>query len=233
MKIQDSVAFVTGANRGLGLALVHELLARGASKVYAGVRDPASIRLPGVVPVKLDVTNADEVIVAAAQCGDVTLLINNAGIAKVVSYLDPAAIDTARDILDANFLGPIRMSQAFTPILARNGGGAIVNVLSVGSWVNSPELSLYAASKSAAWGFTNGLRTSLRAQGTQVVGLHVGFMDTDMTAGFDFPKSSPQEVAAQTIAGVESGLEEVLADDITRTVKQGLSTGIYLAPLQR
>lgn len=233
MKIKDSVAFVTGANRGLGLALVHELLARGASKVYAGVRDPASIKLPGVVAVKLDVTNAVDVAAAAAQCGDVTLLINNAGIARVISYLDPAAIDAARDILDANFLGPIRMSQAFTPILAANGGGAIVNVLSVGSWVNSPELSLYAASKSAAWGFTNGLRTSLRAQGTQVLGLHVGFMDTDMTHGFDFAKVSPQDVALQTLAGVESGLEEVLADDITRTVKQGLSGGIYLAPLQR
>lgn len=233
MKIKDSVAFVTGANRGLGLALVHELLARGASKVYAGVRDPASIKLPGVVAVKLDVTHADDVAAAAAQCGDVTLLINNAGIAKVISYLDPAAIDSAREILDANFLGPIRMSQAFTPILARNGGGAIVNVLSVGSWVNSPELSLYAASKSAAWGFTNGLRTSLRAQGTQVVGLHVGFMDTDMAHGFDFAKVSPEDVAAQTIAGVESGLEEVLADDITRAVKQGLSSGIYLTPLQR
>ena len=233
MKIQDSVAFVTGANRGLGLALVHELLARGASKVYAGVRDPASIKLPGVIPIKLDVTNAEEVAAAAEQCGDVTLLINNAGIARIVSYLDPAAIDTAREILEANYIGPIRMSQAFTPILKHNGGGAIVNVLSVGSWINSPELSLYAASKSAAWGFTNGLRTSLREQGTQVVGLHVGFMDTDMTHGLDFPKTSPQAVAAITIAGVESGLEEVLADDITRAVKQGLSSGIYLAPPQR
>lgn len=233
MKIKDSIAFVTGANRGLGLALVHELLARGASKVYAGVRDPASFNLPGVVAVKLDVTNADEVAAAAAQCSDVTLLINNAGIAKVFSYLEPTAIDTGREIFEANFFGTIRMSQAFTPVLAKNKGGAIVNILSVASWVNSPELSLYGASKAAAWAFTNGLRTSLRAQGTQVTGLHVGFMDTDMTHGFDLPKVSPQEVAVLTLAGLEAGLEEVLADDITRTVKQGLSTGIYLAPLQR
>lgn len=233
MKIKDSVAFVTGANRGLGLALVHELLARGASKVYAGVRDSASIKLPGVVAVKLDVTNAEEVAAAAAQCKDVTLLINNAGIARVFSYLDPAAIDTAREIFEANFFGTVRMSQAFTPVLANNKGGAIINILSVASWVNSPELSLYGASKSAAWGFTNGLRTSVRAQGTQVVGLHVGFMDTDMTHGFDLPKVSAQEVAVQALAGLEAGLEEVLADDITRTVKQGLATGIYLAPLQR
>ncbi len=233
MIVKDSVAFVTGANRGLGLALVHELLARGASKVYAGVRNPASINLPGVVAVKLDVTNAADVAAAAAQCGDVTLLINNAGIAKFINYLDLGAIDTVRDILDANFLGPIRMSQAFTPILAANGGGAIINVLSVASWVNSPELSLYAASKSAAWGFTNGLRTQLRAQDTQVLGLHVGFMDTDMTQGIELAKVSPQDVAIQTLDGLESGLEEVLADDVTRTVKQGLSTGIYLTPLQR
>jgi NAD(P)-dependent dehydrogenase (short-subunit alcohol dehydrogenase family) len=233
MKIKDSVAFVTGANRGLGLALVNELLARGASKVYAGVRDGASINVPGAVTVKLDVTDAEAVAAAAAQCGDVTLLINNAGIASFVNYLDPAAIDTARELMDANYLGPIRMSQAFAPILARNGGGAIVNVLSVASWINSPELSLYAASKSAAWGFTNGLRTSLRAQGTQVLGLHVGFMDTDMARDLDFAKTSPRDVAAQTVAGIESGLEEVLADDITRAVKQGLSTGIYLAPPQR
>lgn len=233
MKINDSVAFVTGANRGLGLALVHALLARGARKVYAGVRDPASINLPGVVPVKLDVTNQDDVSAAAALCGDVTLLINNAGIAKFVSYLDPAAIDTAREILDANYLGPIRVSQAFTPILAKNGGGAIVNVLSVASWVNSPELTLYASSKSAVWGFTNGLRTALRAQGTQVLGLHVGFMDTEMTHGIELAKVRPEDVAANTLDGLEAGLEEVLADDITRVVKAGLSNGIYLTPLQR
>jgi NAD(P)-dependent dehydrogenase (short-subunit alcohol dehydrogenase family) len=233
MKIKDSIAFVTGANRGLGLALVHELLARGAAKVYAGVRDPASIKLPGVVAVQLDVTNAEQVAAAAAQCGDTTLLINNAGIAKVFSYLDADAVDQARSIFEANFFGTLRMSQAFTPVLAKNGGGAIANILSVASWVNAPELSLYAASKSAAWGFTNGLRTQLRAQGTQVTGLHVGFMDTDMTHGFDFPKSSPQDVAALTVAGIEAGLEEILADDITRAVKQGLSSGIYLAPLER
>jgi NAD(P)-dependent dehydrogenase (short-subunit alcohol dehydrogenase family) len=233
MQIKDSIAFVTGANRGLGLALVQELLARGAKKIYAGARDPESISLPGVVAVKLDVTNPDEVAAAAARCGDVTLLINNAGIARFVDYRAPDAIDAARAMMDANFLGPIRMSQAFTPILAGNGGGAIVNVLSVASWVNAGDLSLYAASKSAAWGFTNGLRTALRGQGTQVLGLHVGFMDTDMTNGIELPKVSPAEVARLTLDGVEAGLEEVLADDISRTVKAGLTSGIYLAPLQR
>jgi NAD(P)-dependent dehydrogenase (short-subunit alcohol dehydrogenase family) len=233
MQIKDSVAFVTGANRGFGLALVHALLERGARKVYAGVRDPASISLPGVVAVKLDVTSAEDVAAAAERCGDVNLLINNAGIAKFVSFLDPSAIETAQAIMDANYLGPIRTSQAFTPVLARNGGGAIVNVLSVASWVNSPELSLYAASKSAVWGFTNGLRTALREQGTQVLGLHVGFMDTEMTDGIELPKVKPEDVARQTLDGLEAGLHEVLADDITRAVHAGLSSSIYLTPLQR
>jgi NAD(P)-dependent dehydrogenase (short-subunit alcohol dehydrogenase family) len=233
MQIKDSIAFVTGANRGLGRAFVEELLARGAKKIYAGVRDPDSITLPGVIAVKLDVTNPDDVAAAAAACGDVTLLVNNAGIARFIDYRDPAAIDTAREMLEANFLGPVRMSQAFTPILGGNGGGAIVNVLSVASWVNAGELSLYAASKSAVWGFTNGLRTAVREQGTQVLGLHVGFMDTDMTDGIDLPKVRPEDVARQTLDGVENGLEEVLADDISRTVKAGLSSGIYLAPLPR
>jgi len=235
MKIKDSVVFVTGANRGLGLAYVRELLSRGAKKVYAGVRDTASIALPGVIPIKLDVTNPDEVTAAAALCGDVTLLINNAGIAKAIGFLDPATIDTAREIFEANFYGPIRVTQAFAPILAANGGGAIINVLSVASWVNSGLLAPYAASKSAAWSFTNGLRAELSAQGTQVLGLHVGFMDTDMTKGFDAAKISPDEVAVKTLDGLEAGLEEVLADERTRAVKNGLSAnpGIYLSPLKR
>jgi NAD(P)-dependent dehydrogenase (short-subunit alcohol dehydrogenase family) len=233
VKIKDSVAFVTGANRGLGLALVNELLRQGASKVYAGVRDPGSISLPGVVPVKLDVTNATDIAAAAAQCGDVNLLINNAGIARTVNYMDPAAIEVGREIFEANFFGMIRMSQAFTPVLAANGGGAFVNILSVASWVNRPELSLYAASKSAAWGFTNGLRTSLHGQGTQVLGVHVGFMDTDMTEGFEVAKVAPEDVAQKTVNAVAEGLDELIADEITRTVKEGLSAGIYLSPLQR
>lgn len=235
MKIDDSIAFVTGANRGLGLSLVRALFARGAKKVYAGVRDPASVTLPGLIPVKLDVTNPDKVAAAAARCGDVNLLINNAGLAKVIGFLDPASIDAARAIFETNFYGLIRMSQAFAPILATNGGGAIVNVLSVASWINSGLLAPYAASKSAAWSFTNGLRAELSAQGTQVLGLHVGFMDTDMTKGFEAAKVSPDDVAVQTLDGLEAGLAEVLADDITRAVKNGLSAtpGIYLAQVER
>jgi NAD(P)-dependent dehydrogenase (short-subunit alcohol dehydrogenase family) len=235
MKIKDSVPFVTGANRGLGLAFVRELLARGAKKVYAGVRNPDRIDLPGVIPIKLDVTNPDDVAAAAAQCGDTTLLINNAGIARYVGFLDPTTIAAAREIFETNFYGPIRMSQTFAPILAAHGGGAIINVLSVASWINTPLLAPYGASKSAAWGFTNGLRIELLKQNTQVLGLHVGFIDTDLTKDLEFAKIQPADVVTQTLDGLEAGLEEVLADEITRMVKDGLSKqpGIYLAPLQR
>jgi NAD(P)-dependent dehydrogenase (short-subunit alcohol dehydrogenase family) len=233
MHMQDSIAFVTGANRGLGLALVHALLANGARKVYAGVRDPASISIPGVVPVRVDVTDAKQVTAAAAACGDVNLLINNAGVAHLSDYMDADAIDLGHAMFETNFFGVVRMSQAFTPVLRANGGGALVNILSVASWVNGAPLSLYAASKSAAWGFTNGLRTALAAHGTLVAGVHVGFMDTDMTDGIDLPKSSPTAVAATIVAGIAAGLTEIVADDLSRMVRQGLSTGIYLAPLQR
>jgi NAD(P)-dependent dehydrogenase (short-subunit alcohol dehydrogenase family) len=233
MNIENSVALVTGANRGLGLALVHALLAKGARKVYAGVRDPASISIPGVVPVRLDVTDPDQVAAAAAQCNDVDLLINNAGIAYMSDYMAADAIDQGHAMFETNFFGVVRMSQAFTPVLKAKGGGGLVNILSVGSWVNAAPLSLYAASKAAAWGFTNGLRTALAAQGTLVTGVHVGFMDTDMTDGINLPKSAPAAVAATILAGIESGKPEVIADDISALVQQGLSRGIYLSPLQR
>ncbi len=233
MHIQNSVAFVSGANRGLGLALVHALLAKGARKVYAGVRDIGSIDIPGVVAVQLDVDNQEQVAAAAAACGDVDLLINNAGIAQMFDYMDADAVERGRAMFETNVFGIVRMSQAFTPVLRTNGGGALVNILSVASWVNAAPLSLYAASKSAAWGITNGLRTSLAEQGTLVTGVHVGFMDTDLTAGIDLPKSSPHAVAETILAGIEAGLTEIRADDISEIVKQGLSSGIYLAPLQR
>jgi NAD(P)-dependent dehydrogenase (short-subunit alcohol dehydrogenase family) len=233
MKIKDSVAFVTGANRGLGLSLVRALQAAGARKIYAGARDPASVTIPGVIPVQLDVTKPEQIAAAVAACGDTTLLFNNAGIAKAMGFLDTEATPTMRDIFATNVFGLVEVSRAFAPVLAENGGGAMVNVLSVASWINSGALSIYAASKSAAWGATNGLRVELKKQGTQVVALHVGFMDTDMTRGFEVDKITPDEVARLTLAGVESGAEEVLADEISRNVKQGLISGLYLNPPER
>ena len=230
MKLDNAIVLITGANRGIGLAFAREALARGARKVYAGARDPAGVTLPGVEAIRLDVTNQDEVAAAAARCGDVTLLINNAGIAAPGGFLADDAIESAHRQLETNFFGPLRLARAFAPVLAANGGGAILNVLSVASWINRPLLGVYGATKSAAWGLTNGLRQELRAQGTRVVGMHVGFVDTDLTRGIDFPKSSPDVIVRRTFDALEAGAEEVLADDITRQVKQGLSAepGVYL-----
>jgi NAD(P)-dependent dehydrogenase (short-subunit alcohol dehydrogenase family) len=229
MKIQNSVALVTGANRGLGLAFTQALLERGARKVYAAARNPASVTLPGVVPLALDVTDGEQISDAAAAAGDVTLLINNAGILSPASLLGADVLRTARDELETNALGPLALSTAFAPILAANGGGAIVNVLSVLSWVTLEGISTYSASKAAAWALTNGLRTELAGQGTQVLALHVGYIDTDMVKSVSGPKSRPADVVAQTLDALEAGSQEVLADDISRQVKLGLSHGAYLA----
>jgi NAD(P)-dependent dehydrogenase (short-subunit alcohol dehydrogenase family) len=232
MHIKDSVALVTGANRGLGLAFTQALLASGARKVYAAARDPASVKQPGVQAVRLDVTKPQEIEAAARELGDVTLLINNAGIAGGAGFLSPGAVDTLRAELDTNFFGPLLLSRAFAPILSKNGGGAIVNVLSALSWVSLPTFSTYSATKSAAWSFSNGLRNELRGQGTQVLALHVGYMDTDMVRHLTAPKAKPEDVVKQVLAALEAGESEVLADDISRGIKQNLSAepGVYLLP---
>lgn len=235
MKLDNAVVLVTGANRGLGLAFAREALARGARKVYAGARDPASVNLPGVEPIRLDVTDPDQVAAAAQRCSDVTLLVNNAGIATTGGFLADGAIESARRQFETNFFGVWRMSQAFAPVLAAQGGGAILNVLSIASWINSPLLGVYGATKSAAWAFTNGLRLELLAQKTQVTGLHVGFVDTDLVRGMDVPKTAPELVVQRAFDGLEAGAAEVLADDITRMVKAGLSAtpAVYTQPISR
>ena len=233
MRIEGSVAFVTGANRGLGLAFAKELLGRGVKKLYAGVRNPDGVGLPGLVPVKFDVTDPAAITAAALRCGDATLLINNAGIGRVdAGALDPGVIDNAREIFDTNFYGIIRASQAFAPILSANGGGAIINVLSDVTWFARPMLTAYAATKSAAWSFTNALRIDVRDKGIQVLAMHVGFLDTDLTKDFDVKKSDPGEAAARTLDALEQGQEEVLVDKKTEALKRSLSTEqpYYLNP---
>lgn len=231
MKLANATVLITGANRGIGLAFARAALARGARKVYAAARKPASITLPGVEAIGLDVTRPEDVAAAAQRCGDVTLLINNAGIAVVGDFLAADAIDLAHAHMETNFFGPLRLAQAFAPVLARHGGGAILNVLSAVSWISVPPLSVYSASKSAAWSLTNGLRHELRAQHTQVLGMHMGYVDTDMTNGFDVDKASPDDVVRRALDALEAGAEEALADDLARHVKQGLSAepGVYLA----
>jgi NAD(P)-dependent dehydrogenase (short-subunit alcohol dehydrogenase family) len=230
MRIKGSIALVTGANRGLGLAYAEALLDAGAAKVYAAARDPATITLPGVIPVQLDITNPEEVAAAARACADVTLLINNAGIAQGASLLSPHGDDAARAQFDTNVFGTLAMARAFAPVLGANGGGAMVNMLSILSWVSMPAVSGYSASKAAAWSLTNGLRNELREQGTLVVGVHAAFIDTDMARHIDAPKTSPADVAAQTLAAIGRGQEEVFADALTRHVRTQLSAtpGIYL-----
>lgn len=230
MRVRDSIVLITGANRGLGRAWARLLLEAGARKVYAGARDPRGIDLPDVIPFELDITRPEQVRRAAAECADVTLLVNNAGIVRGGHVFDDEAADRARQELDTNLFGTLAMCRAFAPVLGANGGGAMINVLSVLSWISIPGAATYAMSKAATWSMTNGVRIAVKPQGTQVLGLHVAFMDTDMTAGIDAPKATPADVVAQAIAALEAGQEEVLADALTRDVKRGLSLdrGVYL-----
>jgi len=228
MKLANSVVLITGANRGLGLEFAKQALARGAKRVYAAARDVSTIELEGVTPIQLDVTKPEEVAAAALNLPDVTILINNAGIARIGGFVAANAQDVLREQLETNVFGILNLSQAFAPVLAKNGGGAILNVLSLLSWVNTPMIAGYGVSKAAAWGLTNGLRHELRVQGTQVVGLHAGFIDTDLTRGFDVPKATPADVIAQALDAIESGAEEVFVDGPSRQVHQALSSSVYL-----
>jgi len=231
MKLEQSIALVTGANRGLGLAFVHGLLAAGARKVYAAARDPATLpQLPGVVPLALDVTQPEQVAAAADAAGDVSLLINNAGIASYGSLLAPDGLEAFRRQFETNTVGTLAMVRAFAPVLARQGGGAIVNVLSALSWLTLPGTGGYSASKSAGWALSNGLRQELKAQHTQLLALHMAFMDTDMARHAAGPKVPPEDVVRQTLQALAEGRSEVLADAVTRELKLGLSaeTAAYL-----
>jgi NAD(P)-dependent dehydrogenase (short-subunit alcohol dehydrogenase family) len=231
MQIQNATVLITGANRGIGLAFAREALARGARRVYAASRQPGAVTLPGVTPLQLDVTDPAQVTRAAREAGDVTLLINNAGVAETGGFLADSTLESTRRQLEVNFFGMLRMSQAFAPVLAAHGGGALLNVLSIASWINRPLLGTYGATKSAAWALTNGLRHELRAQGTQVTALHMGFVDTALTHGIDAPKSTPEAIVARAFDGLEAGVDEVLADALTQQVKASLAsaTPAYLA----
>jgi len=224
MKIDNAIALVTGANRGIGLAFTRELLSRGARKVYAGARDPSTVpQQPRVEGIRLDVTKAEDVAAAVARAGDVTLVINNAGIGHAGGFLAVDSEEVARRQLETNFFGMLRMSKAFAPVLRAHGGGALINVLSIVSWINGGQLAAYAASKSAAWSLTNALRHELAPQKTQVLALHMAFVDTDLVRALDGPKTSPQDIVRRALDGLEAGLDEVLADERTKLVKQGLT----------
>jgi NAD(P)-dependent dehydrogenase (short-subunit alcohol dehydrogenase family) len=223
MKIAGSKVLVTGGNRGLGAALVTALHESGCAKIYVGARDPVQI-VPGknIHPVRLDITDAAQVEEAGRRCSDVDLLINNAGIAEFIPLIGASEIGGARREMETNYFGTLQTCRAFAPVLKRNGGGGLVNVLSVASWIGVPMQGSYCASKAAAWALTRSIRFELRAQRTLVSGVFVGYIDTDMTAGLPYPKVSARQVANEILAGVEQGREEILADERARALRAQL-----------
>ena len=219
MNMKGSIALVTGGNRGLGKAFVQALLDAGAQKVYVGTRQLFKATDPRLQPVKLDITNASDIAAAAQACRDITILVNNAGIAYGGPLLGAASLEHARAEITTNYLGTLAMCQAFAPILKHNGGGALVNMLSDVSWYVNPFLASYSVSKAAEWSLTNDVRIELRGQGTLVVGAHAGFIDTDLTAAVKVPKSRPEDIARRVIEAIAAGQEEVLTDERSQEVK--------------
>ncbi|MFE4361519.1 SDR family oxidoreductase [Kitasatospora sp. NPDC001119] len=218
--IEGSTALVTGGRRGLGRAFTAELLARGAKKVYATARTPDTSEDPRVEVLALDVTDDASVAALAARADDVDIVFNNAGVLYPAPLLS-ADLALVRDTFETNVLGPLRIAQAFAPVLAARGGGALVDIHSLLSW--GAGAGAYGASKAALWSLTNSLRLELAAQRTQVVGVHLGFADTEMVAAVPVDKIPPAEVARAVLDGVERGDHEVLVDDATRALKAALS----------
>ncbi|MFC7272652.1 SDR family oxidoreductase [Paractinoplanes rhizophilus] len=222
MDLKNSVALVTGANRGLGRHFAAQLLERGA-KVYAGARDPETVDLPGAVPLQIDVTDPASIERAAKIAGDVTLLINNAGSSTRQSLID-GDLDLIRLEMDTHYYGTLAVTRAFVPVIEANGGGAILNVLSVLSWFHPAGAGAYSGAKAAGWALTDAVRDELAPRGIAVSALHVAYMDTDMAAHVPADqKTDPAVVATLALDGVAEGRPEILADDTTRAVKAGLA----------
>jgi NAD(P)-dependent dehydrogenase (short-subunit alcohol dehydrogenase family) len=225
-KIQNCVALVTGSNRGLGLAYCEGLLRAGAVKIYAAARDPSTIGLRDsrVIPIALDVTSVGGVASAAQSCHDVSLLINNAGVLRSSPMLGIDSEEAARQEMEVHYFGVLAMIQRFAPILAGNGGGAILNVLSVASWFASPTIGTYCASKAAEETLTDAIRIQLKAQKTQVAGVYAGYIDTDMSAHITHPKTAPSQVVERSFAGLESGVDRIFGDDSAAYVDRMVRT---------
>jgi NAD(P)-dependent dehydrogenase (short-subunit alcohol dehydrogenase family) len=220
--MEHITALVTGANRGLGKRLAAELVERGA-KVYAAARRPETVDLPGVVPIQLDITDAESVRRAAEAAPDVNVLVNNAGVSTRASLLT-GPLEDVRLEMDTHYFGTLNVTRAFAPIIEHNGGGAILNVLSVLSWAHVPESGAYSAAKAAAWAMTDAVRVELSPRGIHVAALHVGYIDTDMASFVPADqKSDPVAVAKQALDGLFAGKPEILADELTRAVKAQLS----------
>lgn len=222
MDIRNEIALVTGANRGIGHGFVTELRSRGVKKIYAAARRPETVpAIPGVVPLMLDVTDDASVARAVAKAGDTTLLVNNAGVSTFARLTDGAEEDIRLE-METNFFGTLRMVRAFAPVLGVNGGGAVLNVLSVMAWMAYEHSNSYGASKAATWALTNGIRYELAGQGTQVTALAMASVDTDMMAGIEDEKSAPDAIVKAALDGIEAGSLEVLADVRTAQWKSRL-----------
>lgn len=216
---EDSTVLVTGAGRGLGAAFAAALVDLGAARVYAAARDPETVPSPGVVPVRLDVTDRGQLATLTDALPDVTMVVNNAGVHRRTTLVDPDAVEVVESVLRTNLLGMLAVTSAFTPTLVASGKGVVANVLSAGSWLAGPGNLAYAVSKAAALSLTNNTRAELAPHGVQVTAIHAGFVDTDMMAAFPGPKLSPRAVADMSLAAIADGEQEVLVDGMSRRAK--------------
>lgn len=223
MKIQGRNVLITGSNRGIGRALVDAVLERGAARVYASARSGSSLaaiaalRDGRVVPLELDITSPEQARRAAEEAKDVDLVINNAGVLASFGVLAGSPADVQRDI-ETNFFGLLHLARAFTPVLAGRKDTALVSILSVASLANMPALGGYSASKAAAWSLTQALRAELGKQGVPVFAVFPGPVDTDMSRGFDMPKTPAPAVARAVLDGVEASLLDIFPDAMSRDV---------------
>lgn len=224
MNVTDQIALVTGANRGIGRQFVLELLERGASKVYASARRPELLDFDDsrVVPLRLDLLERESIAAAALVASDAAILVNNAGISTGASLVTGDLGEIHRE-MDTHFWGTLDMIREFSPVLAANGPGAIINVLSALSWFASPGAGSYASAKAAEWNMTNGVRLELASQGTLVQGVFLGAADTDIASGYDGPKIDAREVPRRSLDGMATGSIEVIVDDWSAMVKESLA----------
>ena len=224
--IQGKTALVTGANRGIGEALVHELIIQGASRIYAAARNPQSLeklvaQAPGVVvPVQLDVTSADDIARVAKSISSLDILINNAGIANFSNFSDETALSIAANEMATNYFGPVNLTHALLPVLRKSQGAAVINVSSIAGIANFPSLGPYSASKAAVHSFTQGLRAELRSAHIFVQGVYPGPVDTDMTKDFETDKASPAEVAKSVLTGLQHGVEDIYPDAFAQQMSE-------------
>jgi NAD(P)-dependent dehydrogenase (short-subunit alcohol dehydrogenase family) len=222
MELKGAVVFVTGANRGIGRALVEKLAGEGVNRIYAAARKPESVNNLAnelVVPIKLDITDQVQVKAAAAQASDTTLLINNVGVLAFGSLLDSPLELISRDV-ETNFYGTLNMVRAFAPLISANSGGAIANVLTLVALASMPGMGGYSASKAAAFSLTQAIRTDLRAKGIAVHGIYPGAVDTEMLAGVEMPKTSPQEIAMAIVKGIKDGTPDIFPDAMSQQLGQ-------------